>query len=157
MTMFPQVTGHNIDNKHFTLPREFPADYTVALMAFTEAQQYDVDSWFEFTLRLRSRHGVGVVELPTLQRFPFWQRKLIDYWMHTGIADPFKRANTITLYLDLIPMLKALDLPNTGSIYTLLVNREGSVYACIPGRYTQEKGQQLEAAILAVASKESRS
>jgi hypothetical protein len=72
---------------------------------------------------------------------------MIDYWMITGIQDPDVRATTITLYLDVPKFLQALKLPNSSTIYVLLLDRKGHVHWHTSGAYTADHAAQLTQAV----------
>ncbi len=147
---FPTVSGKNLEGQSYTLPGDFGSPYNVVLVAFEQEQQYDVYTWGDFLKTLQQQYpALGVYEVPTVPRFPWYQRMMLDYWMRTGIPDPKTRRTTITLYTDQQAFLQALDLPGMNSIYTLLVDREGNVYWKTAGAFTSQLGQQLQQAVAA--------
>lgn len=141
---FPNVTGKNIDGESYSLPGDLDGAYNVVVLAFTQEQQWDVNTWLPFLAALkRQSPSLGAYELPTLARGTFIWRRMIDYWMDQGISNPEQRATTITLYLDVAAFLRAVGLPNTSSIYTLLIDRAGRVLWWTAGVFTPEKGAAL--------------
>lgn len=140
---FPSVSGSNLNVRAFNLPGDFESAYNVVVLAFTEPQQYVVNSWMPFLNALKARYPLSVYELPILPRGTWMWRRMVDYWMVTGIPDPAVRAATITLYLDVPAFLRALALPGTDTIYTLLVDRAGRVHWRADGAFSAAQGQQL--------------
>ena len=74
---FPDVAGRTLLGVGVRLPADFPADLTLAVVAFQRGQQGQVDRWIEravaagvpATARGRERPvPVGVVEVPALPR-----------------------------------------------------------------------------------------
>jgi hypothetical protein len=141
---FPSVTGNNLEGRPYRLPRDFESPYNVVLLVFTQEQQYDVDTWQPYLATLKAQVPmISTYELPTITRGTWFWRRMIDYWMVTGIPDPKVRAATITLYLDVGAFVGALKLPNTEAIYTLLLDRNGTIYWQAAGRFRPELGQHL--------------
>jgi hypothetical protein len=141
---FPSVTAQNLERQMYHLPRDFEGVYNVVLLAFTQEQQYDVDSCMPFLRTLQTQHSaLHLYELPTLPRGTWMWRRMIDYWMVTGIPDRAVRAATITLYLDVARFIRALEVPDTRAICTLLVDRAGRVYWRAYGPIQTETAQSL--------------
>lgn len=137
---FPEVSGKNLLGQSFVLPGDFGSPVNIVLLAFYQEQQYQVDTWQPF---LATLPDVTVYELPVVGNFPWYQRMMLDYWMRTGIPDRDVQARTITLYIDRKGFIEALGLPDTSTIYTLVVDRQGMVYGCVPAAYTEAKAQDL--------------
>lgn len=147
---FPRINGRTVNGDARTLPQDFSGRYNVVLVAFTQAQQYDVDSWLPFLDGLRADHPhINVYEVPVVRRYPFYQRWLLDSWMYNGIPDADVRDRTITLYTDVPAFLHALDLPDTRAISVLLVDSAGRVYWQATGAYDAAKGGSLRTALAA--------
>lgn len=150
---FPTVSSRNLENESFTLPRDFEGKYNIVCLAFIEAHQYLVDTWTPFLRELRDLHpSLQIYELPVVGQMPWYQRKLLDYWMRTGIPDPTVRATTITLYVNREQFIRQIGLTNIDTIYTLLVDQVGTVHWHTDGRYTPEKGAALAAAVRILVS-----
>ncbi len=152
MAYFPAVRGRNIDNQAFTLPQDFEGEYNLVLLVFTQEQQALVNTWL---MSLRSLEAdfpnLQVYELPTLPQFNWFQRRMLDYWMSSGISDPQARATTITLYTDVDAIQNALVIPDTSTIRLVLVDRAGSVYWQGQGAYSAEQFQDLSQVVLSLA------
>jgi hypothetical protein len=145
---FPAVTGSNLQRKRLNLPQDFQGELNVVLIAFQQRQQTQVDTWIPFARRLEETHsGVRYYELPTIQRLNVLARTFINEGMRAGIPDSVARDRTITLYVDKSAFREALQLPEEGTIYVLLLDRQGSVLWREEGIFTQEKGESLAAAI----------
>lgn len=146
--IFPTMRGNTVNGAPRVLPRDFAGRLNVVLIAYTQDQQYDVDSWTSFLDRLRAEQpDLGIYEVPVVRRYPYLQRKLLDYWMYTGIPDPAVRDRTITLYTDVDAFNRALNLPGPQSIYVLLVDANGTVLWRTAGRFNASKAQALVHAI----------
>lgn len=145
---FPNVSGRNIEGQLYNLPGDFESPYNVVLIAYTQEQQFTVNTWLDFLAEVRQAYPqVRSYELPTLMQYSRVQQAWIDYWMDNGISEPYARATTITLYLDLAAFNKALAIPSMADVQVLVVDREGQVYWRTIGRYTREKATELLAVI----------
>jgi hypothetical protein len=143
MIQFPNVTASNLHGHSFALPGDFEAAHNVVVIAFTQYQQYDVNTWLPFLSDLKHVYPIHAYELPTIRRGNPAFRFMIDYYMTNGITDPEVRATTITLYVDVAAFMRALGLPTNGRIYTLLVDRAGEVVWRADGMFRPEKGRAL--------------
>ena len=142
--LFPTVTGANLEGREFVLPRDFEGELNLALIAFTQEQQAEVDGWLTPAGRLAGRFpALRVYELPTVWRMPALLRNQLDRWMRAGIPDRAARAATITLYLDKAAFRAALGLAGEGTIHALLVDRAGRVLWRAEGPYSAAKGAAL--------------
>ncbi len=145
---FPRIKATSLEDKEFTLPRDFEGELNLTLIAFQRWQQEQVDSWLPLARQLRAAQpDFRYYELPTIYRgnpvFRWW----LDTVMKTGIPDANARAITITLYLDKSVFREALGITREDTIQALLVNREGEVIWRGEGAFTPELGQALTEAI----------
>jgi hypothetical protein len=146
--VFPFVRGENLEGRTCTLPADLEGAYNVLFIAFQRDQQVDIDSWLPFVKQLvREYPALAYYELPTIYR----GNPLFRWWLNTsmsvGIPDKKAREVTITLYLDKQAFRKALDMPDEGRIYVLLVNRKGEVLWRVEGPFKEEKGRDLKHAL----------
>ena len=124
-----QKSLRNIDNQSYTLPQDFEGDYNIVLLAFTQAQQAEVNTWLMALRNLEdTQTNLRVYELPTLPQLSWLERTQVDFWMSTGISDPLARARTITLYTDLDRIKSAIDVSDISVIQLLLIDQAGDIY-----------------------------
>jgi len=143
-TRFPRVTGLNLSRRAFHLPEDFEGELNVAIVAFKQRHQLDVNTWLPAVRDLAARHeGLRYYELPTIHSMNPVARSFIDNGMRAGIPDLDARAATITLYLDKAEFRRALDLPTEDRIYVLLVDREGNVMWRAEGRHSEAREGEL--------------
>jgi hypothetical protein len=144
---FPQVTGKNLEGRGFNLPKDFEGEVNLCLIAFTQEQQYDVNTWLDNAKPFLEIKGFALYELPTLPEsnpaFRYW----LDSVMYQGIPDKRQRERTITLYLSKSAFRKSLNLPNEKTIYAILTDRSGNVLWQETGRFTPEKAESLRKAL----------
>lgn len=142
---FPHVAGRNLENESFDLPRDFAGRLNVVVVAFKREHQADVDTWMPFLNRIcATTSDVRVYELPTLGRSYRFMRRFIDGGMRRGIPDAAVRATTITLYIDKTAFRRSLVIADETRIYTLLVDRDGTVHWRAAGPFDAAAGAELE-------------
>lgn len=147
-TRFPTVTGANLSRQAFTLPEGFEGRLNIAMVAFKQRHQLDVNTWLPTAQSLAEDHDdVRYYELPTIERMNAVARSFVDNGMRAGIPDPVARDTTITLYVDKAAFMRSLDLPTDDRIYVLLVDRRGNVVWRSEGERTDEAEASLRSAI----------
>ena len=135
---FPVVSGRSLLGVEVTLPLGFPAERTLAVVAFQQRHQVVVDRWIARAVAagvpatIRGATDVlpvAVVELPILSIR--WQlaRRFIDGGMVAGIGDPDVLARTITLYTDLAAFRRPLAIADGRDVHALVVTRDGTILA----------------------------
>jgi hypothetical protein len=128
-TVFPNVSGSNLERRTFNLPQDFEGKLNLVALAFEQWQQTDVNSWLPTIGRLRELYpSLQFYELPTLTQFNGLFQGFIDGGMRSGISDKATREVTITLYLDRAAFLRTLEIPDTKAVVLLLVDSEGKIY-----------------------------
>lgn len=141
---FPEVSGKNLKRKKLTFPAEFPARYTIVLMAFYRHQQADIDTWMPFANRIENEYeDLAYVELPVVYKMGPLGQFMLNEGMRAGIPDQKARERTITLYLDKEKFLGQMGINSQEEIQVLLVETGGTILFKQSGRFTPEKGQSL--------------
>lgn len=139
---FPAVVGRSLLGAEMTLPGDFPAERTLALVAFRQRHQATVDRWIARAVAdgvpqtPRGQAGPlesAVVELPVLASGWRPVRRFIDGGMTSGIGDPDILARTITIYTDVGQFQRSLGIPGSQQVHALVVTRDGSVLARAAG------------------------
>jgi hypothetical protein len=142
---FPSVESQDLDKHPVKLPHDFAGERNLVVIAFQRQQQKDVDTWLDTRKRFETIDpALRTYELPTLARLNPLARWFIDNGMRGGIPSHEQRARTITLYLDKEPFRAALGLGDEGSIYVLLLDREGNILWRSQGDFDESKAQSLE-------------
>ena len=135
---FPAVDGRTLLGANVALPADFPADRTLAVVAFQRGQQSRVDRWIERAVgagvppTTRGATGsipVAVVEVPVLSTHWRPVRRFIDGGMTASIGDPDVLARTITVYTDVDAFQRCLAIPSSNDVYALVVDRDGTILA----------------------------
>jgi hypothetical protein len=135
---FPAVTGRSLLGVELALPRDFPAERTLAVVAFRQWHQARVDRWIARAVAdgvpptprgLTGALPAAVVELPVLATRWRPVRRFIDGGMTAGIGDPDILARTITIYTDVGSFEQSLAIQGGEEVHALVVTRDGTVLA----------------------------
>jgi len=135
---FPAVTGRSLLGLEVALPRGFPAELTLVVVAFQRWHQERVDRWIACAVAAgippttRGTTGlmpVAVVEVPVLSTAWRPARRFIDGGMTAGIGDPDVLARTITVYTNVAAFQRALAIPGSEDVHALVVRRDGTILA----------------------------
>ena len=135
---FPRVAGRSLQGADVALPGDFPAERTLAVLAFRQSHQVRVDRWIARAVAAgvppttRGATGpmpVAVVEIPVLSRQWRPVRRFIDGGMTTGIGDPDVLARTITVYTDVAAFQRSLSIAGSDDVHALVVTRDGTILA----------------------------
>jgi len=135
---FPRGAGRTLLGVPLTLPTDFLAERTLAVVAFQRWQQAQVDRWIDRAVAAgvppttRGETGlvpVAVVEVPVLSTRWRPARRFIDGGMTAGIGDPDVLARTITVYSDVTVFQRSLAIPSGDDVHALVVTRDGTVLA----------------------------
>lgn len=135
---FPAVRGRSLLGVEMALPGEFPADRTLAVVAFRRWHQTLVDRWIARAVAagipptIRGAIGpmaVAVVEVPVLATGWRPARRFVDGGMTAGIGDPDVLARTITVYTSVGAFQRSLAIPGSDDVHALVVTRAGRILA----------------------------
>jgi hypothetical protein len=135
---FPAVAGCTLLGGAMALPGDFPAERTLAIVAFQRWHQAIVDRWIAravaFGVPPTSRGAAGpmpvaVVELPILSTAWRPVRRFIDGGMTAGIGDPDVLARTITVYTDVGAFQRSLGIAGSEDVHAFVVTRDGTILA----------------------------
>lgn len=128
-----------------TVPDDLIGEYNIVVLAFTQYQQYDVDSWIPHLGKIEEKYpNIRYYEFPTVRRGNLLFRNWLDQVMRWGIPDKFVRSRTITLYTDVEKLLDHIHLTSTRTIYTLILNKQGEIIWQTEGKYNEGKFSELE-------------
>ncbi len=143
-TIFPEVSGRNLNRKKYAFPEDFSANYSLVLMAFYRHQQEDIDTWLPFAAQLERKHsGFTYFEFPVIYRMGPIGRFMLNEGMRAGIPDTLARERTITLYLEKAQFLRSLGIESEEEIQLLLINPEGEVVWRETGVFSPDKAHSL--------------
>lgn len=144
----PAVTGFDLHRNRLDLPGDLRGA-TVAVVAYTQRQQLDVDTWLPYLIDLERRvPELTVYEFPTVPPMGVAGQEYLDGVMRAGIRDPGARSRTVTLYVDVAAFNAALGFSSTSSINLAVLDDAGAVRWSTSGRYSDPAATALEQAVL---------
>lgn len=148
---FPDLTAKDLEGRTVELPDGLSGSVNLVVLAFRRDHQFPIESWLPHFARLEEEFPwLEVWEVPALPRgYRIW-RGAIDGGMRAGISDPRVRRHTLTAYVDLHRLQRALDLTDLSEIQLLLLNVRGEVRWRAEGAYSDETLVTLRAALLEV-------
>jgi len=141
-SVFPTLTGENLNDKEFTLPQDLPAERTLVMFAFEHAQQPTLNSWSK-GLDLANSH-IPWVEVPVISTPYVIGSFMIESGMRKGITDPKVRERVITLYTDTEDFSESMGFEfDEHGAYVAVVDRTGQNLGTVKGPYDQSKAKIL--------------
>ena len=144
---FPPLKFENLEGKLFHLPKDFEGEFDLCLIAFTQPQQAEVDTWISGVKTIQTKSDLKVYELPTIAKSSPAFEKFLNKGMKDGIPDKAIRDVVITLYLDKSEFRKTLGIPDEKSIFVLLTDKNGDIHWKSDGNFSEEKGASLRNAL----------
>jgi hypothetical protein len=141
---FPDVAARDLLGHEYRLPEEFPADISIAVLAFKQWQQGEVDAWIgrlaaagipQTPLGTSGLDRV-VLELPVLSGRYQVARRFIDGGMAASIKDPVILARTLTLYGSVDRVCDPLGITSREHVSIRVVRRDGGVLWGTTGEMT---------------------
>jgi hypothetical protein len=143
----PAMTGIDLLGEDRPIPDSFKGELNIVTFAFEREQQANVDTWIPSAEALVDEiDGLDFYEIPLIYEMNPVMRGWVNNGMRSGIPGERARERTITVYTDRDEFLNMMDM-TTETIYTLLVNREGSILWREEGDMTDEKLASLKQAI----------
>ena len=141
---FPTVSGFNLNRQELEFPRDFRGDLNLLFVPFLRHQQTIVNTWIPLADKLESSFPeFAYYELPTINELPALSRTFINEGMRAGIPNAKARERTITLYIDLAKLMRALSIPTKNEVHVLLVDRRGSILWRTTGSFEEAKAHAL--------------
>jgi hypothetical protein len=172
----PIITAKDLNKKTVNWPKDFTAERTILIVAFTRGQQPQIDAWVNalnlkrpgaapwFETPLIKNPGAFVrsfidngmrsgipgaapwFETPLIKNPGAFVRSFIDNGMRSGIPGKDARSHVVTIYTDKKAFMKAMNLPDE-NIHVVVVSRTGKVIGQVIGTHTPEKEKIIEAAL----------
>jgi hypothetical protein len=157
--VFPDVAGRDLLGHDYRLPGEFPATVCIAVIAFKQWHQGQVDAWIGRLAEEgipQTPHGQSeldrvILELPVISGRYQVVRRFIDGGMAASIRDPEVLARTITLYGSVDDLCTPLGITSRESVSVRVVRRDGSVAWGTTGQVSEERVADLLAALALMA------
>jgi hypothetical protein len=153
--VFPDVAGRDLQGHEYQLPAGFPATVSIAVIAFRQLHQSQVDAWISRLAQEgipQTPHGRTdldrvILELPVISGRYQVVRRFIDGGMAASIRDPEVLARTITLYGSVDRLCGPLGITSREDVSVRVVRRDGSVVWGTTGQVTEQGISDLLAAL----------
>jgi hypothetical protein len=149
---FPAVIGKNLAGQSFQFPAELPSSCTIAVLAFRQRQQSEVDEW----ITALAARGICdspmdqqddepvIIEIPVLPSKYSMARRFIDGGMASSIKVPRVLARTVTIYGNVNQFRQTLKLPTLEEVSVICVDRSGQIFWKYTGRANDEACDSLQ-------------
>ena len=147
---FPSIETKDLNGRRLRFPRDFPDLPSLALIAFEQHHQLEVDSWVA-GMRLDQEGAPPWIEFPVVGSQNIVERWMLDFWMRGGIPETDRRARVVTLYVSREAFAHALGLPSVTEAHVAVLGPSGSVRVVVTGRYRPEKEAVLRKALRSAA------
>lgn len=144
---FPTIKAKNLNKVEMNLPQDFGARRSIVMVAYTQGQQDDVNTWLPFLDQASKKSGVKYYEVPVISSGYSLMSGFIDNGMRSGITSNSTRAKTITLYTNVSKFNREVGLSGKGSIHAIVIDRNGKVLAKVSGAYSKDKAKKISAAL----------
>jgi len=140
---FPTIAARTLQGDERTMPADLPGERNLVLVAFKQSHQGRVDEWIaradaqgfaaDLSQPADAPPATSVIEVPCIGRQWGVARRFIDGGMATSIRKPEILARTWTAYTDVGAVQRALDIPDSSSVWAFVVRAGGAVEAAISG------------------------
>jgi hypothetical protein len=147
----PIIKAETLLDRKLTLPQDLPAERTLVLIAFEQAQQAIVETWVD-GMRLKESL-LPWIETPVMDPGDTPTQTRIKRGMLQGVSDQALRDRTIALFTDRIAFYEALGLAKPGQtasklgMHAAVIDRAGRVLALAEGDYSKAKADTLISAL----------
>jgi hypothetical protein len=149
MGRMPTITAKRLDQQPVILPKQLPAERTLALVSYSRDHRHEIDSWVK-GLRLDEDKSIAWVRMPVLNdpgnqsaRNAFENKLLAQ---HPTAHD---RTRLVPVFTDRQAFIRTAGLSGAEHASVLVLNRDGKVLARAEGMYHPDKAQALRETLLA--------
>jgi hypothetical protein len=148
------LTARDLEGRTVEVPEGLSGAFNLVVLAFQREHQFPIETWMPHFAKLaKDFTGLEVWEVPALSRsYRIW-RRAIDGGMRAGIPDPHVRRHTLTSYLNLGDIQRALGLVDLNDIHLFLLDRTGDVLWQGHGGYSETTLGALTVALQAAAAR----
>ena len=124
--VFPSVQGKNLNKVSKTVPDDFTSQHLIAIVAFQQWHQRNVDETIELLEKNTFHEQFEVIEIPVIQKATRFRQIRLDALMRAAIRDHRIRNRTITVYLDKKEFMTSLGIETDGSIQWFVIHRNAN-------------------------------
>lgn len=124
--VFPEVETSDLNGKTYRLPHDFGPGKVWLIIAFEREQQRECDRVFGLFATLKDSQQHRLFELPVLNKLNVFMRWFIQQGMKSGISETNRRAQVLTLHVDLPTWKRTLQIPDNG-VYLVRTDQKGNI------------------------------
>ncbi|MGJ8527740.1 hypothetical protein [Maritalea sp.] len=144
---FPSISAKNLNEVKMNLPGDFGARRSIVMIAYSQKQQDDVNTWLPFLQQAAKKSGVKFYETPVISSGYGLMSGFINNGMRSGITSKSTRAKTITLFTNVGTFNRKIGVSGTNTIHAVVIDKNGKVLETVSGTYSKAKGQKINAAL----------
>ena len=143
MGRMPELNAQLADRQAIALPKQLPAERTLALVTFHRDHRKDAESWIT-GLQLRNDPTIAWVRMPVLNdpKDPVL-RSEAEARLMARYANEADRRNLHPVFTDRAAFIQSTGVGNAEQAHVLVVGRDGEVLARVSGQYNEAKAQAL--------------
>jgi hypothetical protein len=141
----PNIIAKDLNKKPVNWPKDFTAERTILIVAFSRSQQPQIDAWVN-ALQLKSPGAPPWFETPLIKNPGSFVRSFIDNGMRKGIPGTEARSHVVTIYTDKKAFMAAMNLPDE-NIHVVVLSRTGKVVGQVVGPHTADKEEIIKAVL----------
>ena len=125
---FPTLVARDLERTERSLPEAFTGTWNLVVVAFRRQHQALVDRWVAWHGEVAAeRPGFECWEIPVIGAVWSPARSFIDGGMAQAVRETHARQHTLTVYTNVAKAAYALDITDTGTVTTLLVDDTGRI------------------------------
>lgn len=125
---FPVLGARDLERTACLLPDTFTGTWNLVVVAFRRRQQTMADAWVDWHRGVAADHpGFECWEVPVLGTLWSPARPFIDGGMAHAVRETRARRHTLTVYTNVAKVTYALDIADTGTVTSLLVDGTGRI------------------------------
>ncbi|OOG46636.1 hypothetical protein [Polaromonas sp. A23] len=148
MGQFPTLTAQTLAQETLHVPGGFPAERTLALIAFRSTQRGHIDGWVT-GLNLQGDSSIAWVRMPVLNDpGNTAARSAIETKLLHKYPAASERARLVPVFTDRERFIRAAGLNGPDQVYAVVINRDGEVLARAEGAFDADKASKLRETLL---------
>jgi hypothetical protein len=148
MGQFPTLTAQTLAQETLLVPGGFPAERTLALIAFRGTQRAHIDGWVT-GLNLQADPSIAWVRMPVLNDpGNTAARSAIETKLLSRYPAASERARMVPVFTDRERFIRAAGLNGPDQVYAVVINRDGEVLARAEGAFDADKAINLRETLL---------
>ncbi len=143
MGRVPTLSVERLDQQRIVMPHDFPADRTLALVAFRRDHHDELDSWIK-GLRLDQDSTISWFKMPVMNDpGDDGARRAIENQLLARHTTEQGRSRLVPVFTNREAFTRAAGLSGFEHASVLVLDRQGNVLARVEGKFDENKAQAL--------------